>query len=129
MEYCYQCSEYPCKRYDDIDQDDSLISHRNQKKDLSKAKKIGIESYLDEQREKAMILDRLLKEYDDGHKDVFFCLAVNMRPLKELNRLMENAASEAADLTIKEKEAYIESKLYECAKGLGIELRLRPWRT
>ena len=64
VEYCYQCSEYPCRRYDDIDQYDSLISHRNQKKDLAKAKEIGIKAYLKEQREKVKILNRLFVRYE-----------------------------------------------------------------
>lgn len=47
---------------------------------MAKAKEIGIEAYLKEQREKVKILNRLLEDYDNGRKDVFFCLAVNMLP-------------------------------------------------
>ena len=43
VDYCFECPEYPCKRYDGIDRHDSLISHRNQKKDLMKAKAMGID--------------------------------------------------------------------------------------
>ena len=56
VDYCYECPEYPCKRYDGIDRHDSLISHRNQKKDLKKAKAMGIDAYLAEQHEKVAIL-------------------------------------------------------------------------
>ena len=73
VEYCYQCEEYPCRRYDGIDEHDSLISHRNQKKDLAKAKTPGIETYLREQHAKQEILAHLLRMYDDGNRDVFFC--------------------------------------------------------
>ena len=78
IRYCFECEEYPCAKYDGIDRYDSLISHKNQKTDLAKAKRIGIENYLAEQREKQQILNRLLTEYDDGHRKVFFCLAVNL---------------------------------------------------
>ncbi len=128
VEYCYQCKEYPCKRYDDIDKYDSLISHRNQKKDLAKAKEMGIDAYLDEQREKVKILNRLLEEYDDGNKEVFFCLAVNMLPLEELGKLMKEAEVDALGLDIRQKREYIERRLYDCAGRLGIELSLRPWK-
>ncbi len=30
-EYCFQCPEYPCERYEHIDQFDSFITHMNQK--------------------------------------------------------------------------------------------------
>ena len=37
---------------------------------MAKAKRIGIENYLAEQKEKQRILHRLLTEYDDGHREV-----------------------------------------------------------
>ena len=75
--------------------DCSLISHRNQKKDLAKAKEMGIEAYLAEQHAKKRILERLLTEYNDGTKDVFFCLAVNMLALDDLTAFLDHAAQEA----------------------------------
>lgn len=32
VEYCTQCKEFPCEKYDKIDERDSFISHGNQKK-------------------------------------------------------------------------------------------------
>lgn len=70
IQYCFECDEYPCAKYDSIDQFDSLISHKNQKSDMAKAKRIGIENYFAGQMEKQLILNRLLTEYDDGHREV-----------------------------------------------------------
>ncbi len=56
VQYCFQCPEYPCKRYDGIDAHDSLISHRNQKRDLRMAKEMGIDAYLAAQRAKKALL-------------------------------------------------------------------------
>jgi len=75
VQYCFECPDYPCEEYDGIDRYDSLISHRNQKADMMKAKQMGIDAYLTEQRGKREILNRLLSEYDDGTRDVFYCLA------------------------------------------------------
>lgn len=125
VEYCYQCKEYPCKRYDGIDLHDSLISHRNQKKDLAKAKEIGIDAYLREQRAKVGILNRLLEEYDDGRKDVFFCLAVNMLPLEHLGKILEESDVASDRMERREKADFVERKMYAAAQELGIELKLR----
>ncbi len=125
VEYCFECSEYPCPRYDGIDLHDSLISHRNQKKDLAKAKEMGIEAYLDEQKAKKKILDRLLTEYDDGRRDVFFCLAVNMLEVDDLAAVMEQADRETGRMARREKAAFAERLLYERAENRGIELVLR----
>ncbi len=125
VEYCFECSEYPCKRYDGIDLHDSLISHRNQKKDLEKAKRMGIETYKEKQRTKKKIIDRLLNEYDDGRKDVFFCLAVNLLELGALNEALDMAGRLGQDASIQEKTLFVERQLYACAENRGISLELR----
>ncbi len=127
VDYCFQCSEYPCKRYDGIDKHDSLISHRNQKKDLAKAKEIGIDAYLDEQRAKKEILNRLLSDYDDGSKDVFFCLAVNMLGANDLDEILKAADLETALMSKSDKAAHIEKKLRLFAREKDIPLVLRKW--
>lgn len=76
VEYCYQCEEYPCSRYHGIDEHDSLISHRNQKKDLAKAKSIGIEAYLREQHTKQEILGHLLRMYFNSCRVMPISIAV-----------------------------------------------------
>ncbi|MCR4903803.1 MAG: DUF3795 domain-containing protein [Butyrivibrio sp.] len=127
VDYCYQCNEYPCKKYDGIDAHDSLISHRNQKKDLAKAKEIGIEAYLEEQHKKKKILNHLLEDYDDGSKDVFFCLAVNMMEVDDLSTIIQDADQKTTDFPIIEKTHYIEKQLRDCAERKNIPLVLRKW--
>ncbi len=38
VEYCLQCREYPCEKFEHIDDFDSFITHRNQRSDMEKAK-------------------------------------------------------------------------------------------
>ena len=52
IEYCYECEQYPCEKYQHIDEYDSFITHRRQKADLERARSIGIERYNLEQQEK-----------------------------------------------------------------------------
>ncbi len=127
VQYCFQCPEYPCRRYDGIDAHDSLISHRNQKKDMLKAKEMGIEAYLKEQRAKKEILNRLLDHYDDGSKDVFFCLAVNMLDVDDLTEVLSIADRNTVGQTRREKGTFAEKQLRACAGQRGIPLLLRPW--
>lgn len=79
MDYCFRCSEYPCQKYEHIDENDSFITHRNQKADLEKAKNIGIDAYNNEQKEKMQILDYLLMNFNDGRKKTLFCQTVNLQ--------------------------------------------------
>ena len=84
IEYCFQCGEYPCPKYDHIEDYDVFITGRNQKRDMKKAQQIGVEAYNAEQAEKACILDILLAHYNDGRKKTLFCVAVNLLELQEL---------------------------------------------
>ena len=105
IEYCFQCNESPCEKYEKIDKFDSFISHRNQKSDLEKARQIGIEAYNAEQEEKVEILGTLLAGYNDGRKKTLFCVAVNLLKIHELRAVLgkiENR-SDLENLTLKEK--------------------------
>ncbi len=125
VQYCFQCKEYPCRRYDGIDRYDSLISHRNQKRDLAKAKQMGIDAYLKEQRAKKAVLTRLLKDYDDGRRDVFYCLAVNMLDVPDLEKILEAADAGTGDLSPAARAEYAVSLLKACAERRNIPLELR----
>lgn len=131
VQYCFLCEEYPCKKFDNFDQHDSMVLHRNIKKDVEKAKRIGLEAYRDEQREKKKILDRLLNDYDDGEKDVFFCLAVNMLELADLKEVLEQAEETTGAMSVSDKAEWIERELHTTAEKSGLVLELLvtddPW--
>lgn len=124
-DYCFQCPEYPCKLYDGIDAHDSLISHRNQKKDMLKAKEMGIEAYLAEQRAKKVLLTRMLDEYNDGFRDVFFCLAANMLELSDLEIIIKQADATCGYMDGVDKANWLRRLLQACADERGILLVLR----
>ena len=121
-EYCTQCPEYPCARYEHVDEYDSFITHRNQKKDLEKLKRIGEEAYIQEQQEKLQILDRLLANYNDGRKKTLFCLAVNLMDLHILKEILAQADREYSGLSLKERSTAIAQLLKDRS---NTELKLR----
>ncbi len=127
IDYCFQCAEYPCKKYDGIDLRDSLMSHRNQKTDMAKAKRIGIEAYHDEQREKVRILHRFLDEYGDDDRDVFYCLAVNMLDIEDLNIAIKRTDAELESEDLQAKADCMERNLRLVAKEKNVPLKLRRW--
>lgn len=125
LDYCFECDEYPCRKYDGVDEHDSLISHRNQKKDLVKAKRMGIDKYHEEQIAKKKILNWILDEFDDGHRMVFFCLAVNLLDLDDLNDVLKQADDACSNMSLNEKSEFIKQILMDCAHKRNIELELR----
>ena len=55
IEYCCQCSDYPCEKYRDIDKYDSFITHKNQLKDMDRLIAIGTDRYHSELKEKLLL--------------------------------------------------------------------------
>lgn len=127
VEYCFQCGEYPCSKYEHIDDYDSFITHVNQKADMKKAHQIGMEAYNAEQEEKACILDILLAGYNDGRKKTLFCVAVNLLDLQDLQAVFRQIEDRAdlEMLTLKEKSAFAAWLLKAAAAKNNIELKLR----
>lgn len=126
VQYCFACSEYPCGKLNLDTPYDSFITHRNQRKDLARAKEIGVEAYCAEQREKVEWLQALLKDYNDGRRKTFFCTAVNLLPLPAVRRIMERLEAEkTAELERKERSARAVQLFLEAAQQEQIEIRLR----
>ncbi|MCD4712639.1 MAG: DUF3795 domain-containing protein [Clostridiales bacterium] len=127
VEYCTQCPEFPCDKYDGVEQYDSFITHQGQMKDLKRANEIGIDAYNEELEKKRMILEKLLNEYNDGRKKTFYCVVVNLLSLEEL----QNAMREVEDfdisqpLTVKEKAEQIGSIFKDLAQQKHLVLKLR----
>jgi len=126
IEYCFLCEDYPCRKYDGIDPFDSFISHKNQLHDLEKAKQIGIEAYKEELDEKVKVLKKLLKNYNDGRRKGFFCLAVNLLELHDIKTVMEHISAETKlEMQLKTKAAMAVRCFEEMAGIKDISLKLR----
>lgn len=128
MEYCFQCSEYPCPQYEYIDDFDSFVTHLHRKVDLEKARESGIEAYNAEQVEKAEILNILLSDYNAGRQKTMFCVAVNLLDLRELREVLKKIEKRQDDIetwTLKEKSAFVVGLLQDVAVKKNIDLKLR----
>lgn len=126
-QYCSQCEEFPCEKYEKIDVFDSFVTHQNQKRDLKKQQETGVEAYRSEQEEKIRILEWLLQNCNDGRKRTFFCLAVNLLELEDVNNVMGQIKSveNFGELPLREKAAYVTEQFQKAADTQGIVLKLR----
>ncbi len=124
IEYCYECGQYPCKKYDGCEAHDSFITHRRQLSDSERAREIGIAAYNREQLEKKRILEELLENYNDGRRKTLFCVAVNLLELPELRQALTLLRT-AAGLPPKEKSQYAAELLRKLAQKRHVELKLR----
>ena len=126
LEYCFECDEFPCDKYNSWGDSDSFITHRNYFSDMEKAKRIGMNAYRAELDEKIGILETLLKNYDDGRRKGLICLAVNLLDLQDIKVVMKQIADETTpDMPLKERAKAASRLFEEMAQQRGILLKLR----
>lgn len=127
VEYCFQCGEYSCQRYEGIDQFDSFITHQNQQANLTRAQSIGPEAYQAEQWEKAQALGYLLEHCNDGRRKSFFCTAVNLLTLEEVHQIMAQLRAQLSmsESDLKQRAALAAGLFQAAAERQGITLKLR----
>jgi hypothetical protein len=83
--------------------------------------------YQKELNEKVDILEYLIKNYNDGRRKSFYCLAVNLLKLSDFNEIIEqiNHKTKNQDMEIKGKIKLVIDLLELKAKKEKIELKLR----
>lgn len=93
---------------------------------MEKAQRIGIAQYNLEQQEKAQILSCLLSNYNDGRRKNFFCVAVNLLELSEIQEAVKEIQSndELLSLSFKERSSYVVEVFQRIAGRRNIELKL-----
>jgi hypothetical protein len=124
VEYCFVCEKYPCERFSRIDEDgkDSFISYRNVLADNDMAKS-DLKIYLRDLEKKNKYLEYFLTTHNDGRSKGFFCLAINLLGINDLDEIIG---------IVKEKEKHqklepdtVKGLFNERARARGIELVLR----
>lgn len=126
VEYCFECSAYPCKKYTEPNTADSFISYKNVIQNMAEAKR-DLPGYLEALKMKQVILEDLIANYNDGKSKGFYCLAVNLLPLSALNEIVDTIkiSAEAETLSTTEAAKKVTTLLKTKAKELHIELVLR----
>ncbi|MEA4925591.1 MAG: DUF3795 domain-containing protein [Syntrophomonadaceae bacterium] len=127
VEFCFECSAYPCSKYANPGNLDSFISYRNVINDFEKARTEGVDQYIRQLREKIKILEFLISNYNDGRRKNFYCLAVNLLKLEDIQNIMAQIGQEIGEQNIpmKDKINRIVSLFEDQARKDNLSLKLR----
>jgi len=131
VEYCYQCSSYPCQRYSGGGDADSFISYRNVASDFKKAATEGLDLYKIDLEQKIEILNFFLSNFNDGRKKSFYCNAINQLEIADLKEIMDrlskasNGGAVHRAASLKEKAERAVSLIENKAAEKNVDLKLR----
>lgn len=97
---------------------------------LESIKKTGMKDWLEEQRNRRLLLENLLANYNEGRSMSFYCLAAMLMPPKliekAISELKEKLATNQLDSSdIKAKAKAARETIQGLAQKSGIELKLR----
>ena len=124
VQFCWECGEYPCSRYEGEDEYDSFVSHRYRGKDVERARQMGIDAFLEELREKQALLEKLLAGYNDGRRKTLFSTAACRLETEDLRQVLDELAG-LGDLPLKEQAGAAAKMLEIRARERGLDLKLR----
>ena len=124
VQFCWECPEYPCSRYEGFDEGNSFVPHRSRAQDIARARELGLENYLTELEEKRAILNALLAG-NDGRRKTLFTTAVYLLPLEDLRAVMVglNRQPELAGQPVKERALAAAGLLQKAAEPRNISLK------
>ena len=126
VQFCWECPEYPCSRYEGFDDGDSFVPHRNRQQDIARVQELGLEAHLARLEEKRVLLEELLAHYNDGRRNTLFNTAVYLLPLEDLQFVMAvlDGRPELEGQPIKERALAAVELLQAAADRRGISLKL-----
>ena len=125
FETCIECAEYPCEKYARRKWGSDQVS-RVAQEELERIKKFGLVTWLGEQRERRLLLEELLANYNEGRSMSFYCLACTLMSITLIKQaLAEIKAMPLDDSDMKAKAKTVRSVIQELASKSGIELKSR----
>jgi len=124
VEYCFQCSKYPCAKYEKESTCDSFISYRSVKENFREAK-TDLGRFQKSLSRRFEVLQTLLSRYNDGKSKGLYCLIANDMPLGDLERIFDLAKKLPKEMDAKEKAKTIKAEIGKIEKELGVEYKLR----
>lgn len=119
-ESCADCPSFPCETMKIWDSGDSFISHKVSLKNISDIKAAGYTVFIENQKKRTDILNRLLEKYDDGKSKSFYCVACALLPVEVLEQIINNLHIEPNENTALK----IKASVTEAAEKLNISLKL-----
>jgi hypothetical protein len=97
---------------------------------VNKIREVGLETYLEEQRERRLLVEHLLANYNEGRSMSFYCVACALMPpdlirqaIGEIESLVASDQLDGSDQKAQAKA--MKSSLQGLASQAGIDLKLR----
>jgi hypothetical protein len=120
-ETCADCSDFPCKKFDEWFDSDSFVTHQRCLPNIQKIKESGVKEFLKEQEERKRILEIMLEKYNPGRCTSLYCLASALMSIESLRKAVKQIESAKEE----DKAKTFKKLIQELAGKEQISLELR----
>ena len=134
FEVCVQCGEFPCLKFESWLKNggeyDSFLTYKKARTNLDFIRTYGLERFIGQQRKRIVLLEKMLKNFDDGRSKSFYCIATTLLPITDLETSLGKAEQRLKAEKINLNDTRLKSKilkefLNESAARNEVDLRLR----
>jgi len=130
IEFCWDCEEKKiCEKWlkhrETAKKADSFKCYQKLEEGIACIRKNGVHEFEKTQKKREYLLKEMLREFNEGRSKSYYCIAVTVMEIGELEEALTKADKESKGLGIKEKSKVLHSILDEIAKQRNYYLKLR----
>src|SRR4030042_3514292 len=117
LEVCAECSDFPCSKfkskeeYQQIKESSSYPSYKKVIPNLNFIKQHGIIKFIEQQKERIMLLETMIEYFDDGRSRSFFCKTAALLDLTDLRSSLDKAIEKIKEDMIKQDDIKNKAKV------------------
>ncbi len=117
LEVCAECPEFPCskfktdKEYQQLKESSSYPSYKKVLPNLNFIKEHGIKKFIEQQKKRIKLLERMMENFDDGRSRSFFCKAACLHDLTSLESSLNEATQKIKTDDIKLDNIKVKAKI------------------
>jgi hypothetical protein len=130
IEFCWNCEENTIcekwKKHREASKNyDSFVCYQKLEENIQDVLKNGVEEFEREQIVRENLLKKMLIEFNEGRSKTYYCIALTVLEVKELESAINQAKKQSEGLGIKEKSKVLHQILNTIAEEKGYCLKLR----
>ena len=128
LEVCAECPDFPCpkfkseKEYRQVKESSSYPPYKKVMPNLNSIKEHGIEWFVEQQRRRIRLLERMIKDFDDGRSKSYLCRSAAVLDLAALEGSLDVAVRRIKAEHVKPNDVKTKAKIL---RGILDELALR----
>ena len=130
IEFCWDCKESKTcekwKKHREFSKNhDSFVCYQKLNDNIFFVEKKGIENFNFNQNIRRKLLEEMLEDFNEGRSKSYYCVAVTVMEIEELEKALSEVREKANGLNVKAKSKILHSALDEIAVKKNYHLKLR----